>query len=418
MRAMKPAVQRTTGRTKLPALVSYETPAPEPGQVPARWQQLERVLMIRLDGLGDVLMCTPAMAAVRASLPRARLTLLTSPAGGGLAPHLPWIDTVLPFAAPWVRAGREAAGDMTGAGSAEAQQPGHRERALLRRLRRERFEAALIFSTCTQSALPAALLCRLAGIPLSLAHSREPAYALLSDRVPESDVLGPAMRHEVQRQLDLVARVGWHTDDERLRFALLPADVERMRQRLALRGLRPGQAYVLLHPGATAASRRYPPEAFAAAAAELQARRQAQRQEEPPEGLAIVVCAGPDEAGLLAQMQPVWQAAGTPPPSLLTEPLTLGELGALVAGARVLVANNSGPVHLAAALGTPVVTLYALTNPQHTPWRVPARVLSHEVPCRDCLRSCCPEPRHPCLRGVPPGAVTQAALALLAEVPA
>jgi ADP-heptose:LPS heptosyltransferase len=94
--------------------------------------------------------------------------------------------------------------------------------------------------------------------------------------------------------------------------------------------------------------------------------------------------------------------------------LTLGELGALLARADLLVTNNSGPAHLAAALGTPVVDLYALTNPQHTPWRVPARVLSHPVPCRNCLRSRCPQGHQLCLRGVPVQSAVDAALDLLA----
>jgi ADP-heptose:LPS heptosyltransferase len=72
-------------------------------------------------------------------------------------------------------------------------------------------------------------------------------------------------------------------------------------------------------------------------------------------------------------------------------------------------------VHLAAAVGTPVVDLYALTNPQHTPWQVPAQVLSHDVPCRNCQQSVCTQPDHDCLRGVPPQAVADAARALMRE---
>src|SRR5690606_17364106 len=86
----------------------------------------------------------------------------------------------------------------------------------------------------------------------------------------------------------------------------------------------------------------------------------------------------------------------------------------LLSEARLLVANNTGPVHMAAALGTPVVDLYALTNPQHTPWQVPARVLSHDVPCRNCLKSVCPLGHNDCLRGIEPPAVATAALELMA----
>src|SRR5436305_12384373 len=98
--------------------------------------------------------------------------------------------------------------------------------------------------------------------------------------------------------------------------------------------------------------------------------------------------------------------------------LSLGELGALIERADLLVSNNSGPVHLAAALGTPVVDLYALTNPQHTPWQVRAHVLSHDVACRHCLKSTCPQGHHRCLRGGSPRRVVDAALDLLGPLAA
>jgi ADP-heptose:LPS heptosyltransferase len=142
---------------------------------------------------------------------------------------------------------------------------------------------------------------------------------------------------------------------------------------------------VLVHPGASAASRRYPAAAFGAAAALLNR-----------EGLdaQLVFCAGPGESDLLDEAAAALGGAG----HVLAPLRQLGLLAALVAGARLLVGNNSGPVHLAAALGTPVVDLYALTNPQHTPWQVPARVLSHDVPCRNCLQSVCAQGHHDCPR--------------------
>ncbi|HWW73137.1 MAG TPA: glycosyltransferase family 9 protein, partial [Duganella sp.] len=93
--------------------------------------------------------------------------------------------------------------------------------------------------------------------------------------------------------------------------------------------------------------------------------------------------------------------------------LDLGRLGAAIALTPVLVCNNTGPAHVAAALGTPVVDLYALTNPQHTPWQVESRVLFHDVPCRYCYKSVCPQGHHACLAGVEPGRVVTAVLSLL-----
>ncbi|MES2991910.1 MAG: glycosyltransferase family 9 protein [Pseudomonadota bacterium] len=357
------------------------------------------VLAVRLDNLGDVLMTTPALTALAAD-GRRRVTLLASRAGAALAARVPAVAEVLSFDAPWV-AGR--AGDPRA------------ERALIDALAARCFDAAVIFTVCTQSALPAALFCRLAGISLRLAHARENPYALLTDWVRETDVVGPGMRHEVRRQLDLLAAVGIPARDEGLVFRVDPADHERARRALAAAGGAPERPWIVVHPGSTAASRRYPAERFGLAAAQIAAQCGAQ----------IVFSGGPDDAEACAQAQRAMDAASASPgPAAgasrpahiaLAGALDLGALGALIAGARVLVCNNSGPAHIAAAVGTPSVVLYALTNPQHTPWQAPTRVLNREVACRDCLKSVCPEGHHACLLGVPPDAVADAALAFWRE---
>src|SRR5699024_5731059 len=93
--------------------------------------------------------------------------------------------------------------------------------------------------------------------------------------------------------------------------------------------------------------------------------------------------------------------------------LTIGELASLIEQARLLICNNSGPAHIAAAVQTLVVDLYALTNPQHTPWQVPHQLLYNDVPCRNCYSSICPEGTNACLNGVGPDTVVAAAMALL-----
>jgi ADP-heptose:LPS heptosyltransferase len=99
----------------------------------------------------------------------------------------------------------------------------------------------------------------------------------------------------------------------------------------------------------------------------------------------------------------------------LVDQLNLAEMAALLALAPVLISNNTGPVHMAAALGTPTIDIYALTNPQHTPWAVPHRVLSHDVPCKYCYKSICPEGHHNCLRLITPAEVVSATLELFNE---
>ncbi|MGS5087001.1 lipopolysaccharide heptosyltransferase II [Hydrogenophaga sp. A37] len=351
------------------------------------WAAARHILAIRLDHLGDVLMTTPALAAVKRQHPDVRLSLLTSPSGAEAAQHVPEIDRCLVHAAAWMK-----------------HDPGHEPvkatRALVQQLTDEHFDAAIIFTTCTQSALPAALLCHLAGIPLRLAHCRENPYALLTDWVPDHEVCSRGMRHEVRRQLDLVRSVGFHPTDDRLRMRFAASDTTRMREVFAAAGGDPDQPYLVVHPGATAASRRYPAERFGRAADALA----------EATGCQIVFTGSHDERPLVDKAAASMRHHT---PITLAGQLSLGQLAALVASAQALVCNNTGPAHMAAALGTPVVVLYALTNPQHTPWRTPSRVLSHDVPCRHCLKSVCPQGHHACLLGIEPDEVVRAVLDLL-----
>ncbi len=355
--------------------------AAAPSGPSAEWAAAARVLAVRLDNLGDVLMTTPALAALRESLPQAHLTLLTSHSGAAAAAHLPMLDAVWAHDVPWMRNGRAAAA---------ADAPGAAEQALVARLAAGRFDAVVIFTVCTQSALPMALLCRMAGIPRRLAFCRENPYALLTHWQPETDgSVEGGMRHEVQRQLDLVASVGLRTSDAGLRFTVRAADRDEAAAQLARVGLDPARPYVVLHPGATADSWRWPAPRFGVVAQAIAQQTGCQ-----------VVFAGGELDAVLVELARGAQTTASPSPSLAGR-LGLGELAALIEGAQLLVANNSAPAHLAAAVGTPVVELYALTNPQHTPWQVPSRVLSQDVPCRWCLKSSCPQGHHECLRGVP-----------------
>jgi len=350
-----------------------------------RWVDAERVLCVRLDGLGDLLMTTPAIRALREGRRGRHVTILTSSLAAEAGRHVPEIDEVLVYDAPWVKA-------------TPPRSDSRAEHAMAVLLRACRFDAAAIFTVYSQNPLPAAGLCYLADIPLRLAHCRENPYQLLTDWVPEGEP-GQGVRHEVQRQLDLVAAVGCRTADPRLSLRVSAAARGRVREMLAAAGVRLEEPWAVLHPGATAPSRRYPAEAFA----------EVLRLLAEEDGLQLVLSGTREEEDLIAGIQAragvaSWSLAGR---------LGFAELAALVAEARLLIVNNTGPSHVAAAVGTPVVTLYALTNPQHTPWAVPSRVLFQDVSCRFCYKSVCPEGHHHCLRLVSPQAVVQAARALL-----
>src|SRR5439155_13131972 len=175
-----------------------------------RWERAAKLLCVRLDSIGDVLMTTPAIRALKESRADRSITLLTSSAGAAIARLVPEIDDVVIYDAPWVKSPDARPID---------------DLAIIEHLREQRFDAAVIFTVYSQSPLPAAYLCRLAGIALRLAHCRENPYELLTEwvREPEPDEF---IRHEVQRQLDLVKAIGCTTNDERLSL-VVPADALR-----------------------------------------------------------------------------------------------------------------------------------------------------------------------------------------------
>ncbi|MEA2396014.1 MAG: hypothetical protein QOJ82_3905, partial [Solirubrobacteraceae bacterium] len=241
--------------------------------------------------------------------------------------------------------------------------------ALVERLRAGAFDEALILVSFHQSPLPLALLLRMAGVPRIGAISVDYPGSLLDVRHAVDDEV-----HEVQRALSCVRAMG---------FELAPDDDDRLRVRRP-GGFPPATGHVVVHPGASVPARAWAPERHAALVRALVG-----------EGRRVVVTGGADERALTRDV------AGGRALDLggLT---TLGELADVLAGAACLVAGNTGPAHLAAAVGTPVVSLYAPTVPavRWRPWRVPHELLHVEVPCAGCRARECPVPGHPCLGGV------------------
>jgi lipopolysaccharide heptosyltransferase II len=329
-------------------------------------------------------MTTPAMRALKRTVPGRSVTLLTSSAGADVTPFVSEVDDVIVYDAPWLKA-------------TTARSSGEPDRATIDRIAGGRFDAAVIFTVYSQSPLPAALLCYLADIPLRLAHCRENPYLLLTDWILECEP-ERLIRHEAQRQLDLVASIGATTHDRRLSFTVPEEARQSVGELLGDAGLDAASPWVVVHPGASAPSRRYSRRGYAQVADALTRDR----------GWRVVFTGSRAEVDLVDEItsmmdQPALSVAGR---------LGLGELGALIEAAPVLISNNTAPVHIAAAVGTPVVDVYALTNPQHTPWEVANRVLYHDVPCKFCYKSMCPEGHHNCLELVTPQSIVDAAVEL------
>lgn len=330
-------------------------------------------LVVRLDSTGDVLLQGPAVRAVAAG--SRRVTLLCSPRGRAAAQLLPGVDEVLAYPAEWI--------DPT-------PRPVEREPVLelVDRLAGLGAEVGAILTSFHQSPLPTALLLRLAGVGRVGAASADYPGSLLDVRHEVA-----AGVHEVERSLSLVAAMGFRLppeDDGRLavrRAGHLPGDVAALRP------------FVAVHPGADAPARAWSPDRHAELVRMLAGR-----------GTRVVVTGGPAEAALCARV-----AQSLPGVLDLGGHTDLATLAEVVAAADVLVCGNTGPAHLAAAVGTPVASLFAPVVPSRRwrPWRVPHALLGRQdAACAGSRARVCPVPGHPCLDDVEPGEVLAALDAL------
>ncbi len=323
----------------------------------------ERALVVRLDGMGDMLVCGPAIRAVAAAGGPA--AVLAGPHGAAVARLLPGVETVLTWNCPWIAADPPSvdSGDLVGVvGQIAALQAG----------------TALILTSFHQSALPTALLLRMAGVQRIAAISDDYPGALLDVRVPS-----PPDAPEPVRMLAVARAAGFELpagDDGRLALR------EPLTAPIAL----PARPYVAVHPGTSAPARAYPQQRWCEVVATLTAR-----------GWPVLVTGGAGEAELTAQVAGAGQLPGQVRD--LGGQLDVMGLAALLQRATVAVVANTGPAHLAAAVGTPVVSLFAPTVPavRWAPYGADTVVLGEQsAPCRDTRARTCPVPGHPCLSSV------------------
>lgn len=326
------------------------------------------VLVARQDSMGDVLLAGPAVRAVAAEA--GRVTLLCGPRGRAAAELLPGVDEVVVAHAGWIdaeprRVTREAVDE------------------LVDRLGDLEIDQALVLTSFHQSPLPLALMLRMAGVPTIAAVSVDYPGSLLDIRHRVDDDI-----HEVERGLSLAATLGYRLaegDDGGLLVRLGGADVPDLEGR-----------YVVVHPGASVPARAWAPERHAALVDVL------------IEGGRRVVVTGDTSERPLTSL-----VAGPRRPGVvdLGGRVDLAGLARVLGGAEVVVVGNTGPAHLAAAVGTPVVSLFSPVVPavRWRPWGVAHELLGDQgAACAGSRARVCPVAGHPCLDGVSVGEVVAA----------
>jgi heptosyltransferase-2 len=343
-----------------------------------RERSAPRRIFVRLPNwVGDAVMATPALRALRAAQPRAEIT---ASAGGPIAALLAGLTSVDHWLAKEGRGLRAVARQA-------------------RVLSARDFDWAVLLPDSVHTALaPFA-----ARVPLRAGYARDALRrALLTHALaPPQDAAGKRVPISmIERYLRVSRALGCADAGLQTDLPLDAQAVERVTKRLALAGVGESERLVLVTPGASfGASKLWPPEHFASACTGLHERHD----------LRAILAPGPGEEAVSHEI--ARRAGGSA--LVLDQPVTtLSELAALIARARLVLTNDTGPRHIAVALGTPVIALLGPTDPRHTEHLLERqRVLREPVECSPCHLKSCPID-HRCMQRLEPARVLAAAAEL------
>jgi len=362
-----------------------------------------RLLLIRPDHFGDVLLTSPAVAGIREALPRYHLTFLVGPWSAEAARRGADVDEVATLAFP----------GFTRQPKPNPLQP---YRLLLKQAAglRDRFDMAVVFRP---DHWWGALLALSARIPLRVGFSLPAMKPLLTDGLP----FWPGL-HAAELTLALAARVSELAGGEPIADhggspRRSPTDSWKPVFRISAderawaraRAEQPGRPLVVLHPGSGSPLKDWPPARWARLADAILER-----------GFAVALTGGRDELQATQAVESGMHGA----PIMLAGCTTLGQLGALFEHCALVVGGDNGPLHLAAALGAPTLRLYGPTDERvFGPWPRSARhsILTHPLPCRPCGKllapPCAARREPPCLLGIRPELALEATLGRLETLP-
>jgi lipopolysaccharide heptosyltransferase II len=351
----------------------------------------KKILLIRLDHIGDLLMTTPAIHVLKLRFPESSLSLLASPSSLPIIAGNPEINRVFPFRVPWYDGGR-------------AQRFSPREyMRLLRQLRREHFDAAIDFRGDFRVLW---FFSFLGGAKQRVGFADLGGEFLLTRSFPYDETW-----HFVETNLALVNCLDGPPAPPGIQYFMKasPEDAAYIERLLSDLGMSASDRIIGIHPATIPHWRlkRWPSERFAALADALIKR----------EGVKIVLTGGEDDTTELTQVvsamqERAWVIAGK---------TSLSQLAELIRRYRLFISNDTGPMHIAVAVQTPLVAIFGPTDPRRSgPYGNPElfRVVRHGVPCKHpCFISECPID-HECMNGITLENVLSACQDLLHHLPA
>lgn len=350
----------------------------------ARIAASQRILLIRPDHLGDVLLTTPAVHALRAALPHAEIHALVGPWSAEVVATYPEVDQVLTLPFP----------GFTRKPNENWRAPYQLALTSARHLRRIGYSSAVIMRP---DHWWGAFTARLAGIPIRIGYDLPGVAPFLTHKLKFQQ------QHAVIQNLRLVER--WTGEvsesDVHYRFPVESADRQAIDAYLQERGIKPRQPIFCIHPGSGTWVKHWQEDRWARVADVLSGQLEAR----------VIFTGGPHELSLAQRIVSLMKQ----PAVIIAGETNIGQLAALFQRAWLVVGPDSGPLHLAAAVGTPTVALFGPADPlEFAPWGSPDQhiVLTSNIACRPCRvldwRND-PSENHPCLRDIPVARVLEAA---------
>lgn len=346
--------------------------------------EVERILLIRPDHLGDLLMTTPAFQALRRARPRAQLHALVGPWSAAALRSDRHLDQVLTLDFPGFQRG----------GAASLRSPYDLALHTARQLRRVGYSQAVIMRP---DHWWGALVAFLAGIPIRIGYNHPDVAPFLTLAIEERE------EHAVLKNLRLLESWTGTLNLTHVQYSFQPDEID-IQDAIELRrkaSLTADQRYFCIHPGSGAWVKRWPAESWALVADTLAAQIDA----------TPIFTGGDHEHALIAEIAEHMEQS----PVSLAGQTDVAQLAALFQDALVVMGPDSGPLHLAAAVQTPTVALFGPADPvEFAPWGPPQRhiVLTSSIACRPCRvldwGSDTPE-NHPCMREISIGVVLEAA---------
>jgi len=344
----------------------------------------DKILVVLPNWVGDAVLATPALRALREGYPKSKISYLIKPYLSELFGGCPWVDQYL-F---WPGVVKKGVKKQTAL-------------SMLKQLREEKFDLAVLMANSFRSALTGSL----GKIPRRVGYERDGRGILLTDKLLPDRYNGRYLPiSALKYYLSIVDYLGCRTENYHLQLFTEPEFDEEASSLLQRYGLKKDSRFALINPGASyGPSKCWPVEYFAKIGDHLSEKYD----------LPVLVVCGPRETQIAKAVTSKMARRGI----AMVDPIVrLGTLKSLIQRCRILVTNDTGPRHFAAAFGVPVVTMFGPTDPRWSETLfVRERQVRIEVDCGPCMKRTCPEKHHRCMVDLRPDRVKQQVDELLAE---